>query len=107
MVKLGVFMENRISEILTAISHPNKIRIIKAIQKESMLCGCEMLPKLGLEQSNLSRHLSTLVKAGVLIAWKDGVRMNYKIADERIFDLIDLAEKISAEKLSFRKSVVA
>jgi len=99
--------ENRMSEILSAISHPNRIRILKELQKEGMLCGCEILPRLGLEQSNLSRHLTTLVKAGVLNAWKDGVRMNYKIADERIFDLIDLAEKISAERLSVRNSVVA
>ena len=73
------------------------IRILYAIKQENMLCGCEMLPMLGLEQSNLSRHLSTLVKAGLLVAWKDGVRMNYQIRDKRIFDLIDLAEKISAE----------
>lgn len=100
-------MENKMSEILSAISHPNRIRILKALKQESVLCGCEILPKLGLEQSNLSRHLSTLVKAGILIAWKEGVRMNYKIADERIFDLINLAEKISTERLNVRSTITA
>lgn len=99
--------ENKTSEILTAISHPNRIRILKALKQESVLCGCEILPMLGLEQSNLSRHLSTLVKAGVLIAWKDGVRMNYKIADERIYDLINIAEQIAHAKLSINNSVSA
>ncbi len=93
-------MENKISEILTALSHPNRIRILKALKKEKVLCGCEILPMLGLEQSNLSRHLSTLVKAGILIAWKDGVRMNYKIADERIFDLMDMAEQLANSRRS-------
>lgn len=93
-------MENKISEILTALSHPNRIRILKALKKEKVLCGCEILPMLGLEQSNLSRHLSTLVKAGILIAWKDGVRMNYKIADERIFDLMDMAEQLAISRRS-------
>lgn len=100
-------MENKISEILTAISHPNRIRILKALKEENVLCGCEMLPKLGLEQSNLSRHLSTLVKAGVLIAWKDGVRMNYKIADERIFDILNLAEQIINKKEKVRDFITA
>lgn len=100
-------MENKMSEILSAISHPNRIRILKALKQEGVLCGCEILSMLGLEQSNLSRHLSTLVKAGVLIAWKEGVRMNYKIADERIFDLINLAEKISNERLNVRNSITA
>lgn len=95
------------SEILSAISHPNRIRILNALRKENVLCGCEILPRLGLEQSNLSRHLSTLVKAGVLIAWKDGVRMNYKVADERIFDIISMAEKISVERSNVRNSVFA
>ncbi|HMU43025.1 MAG TPA: metalloregulator ArsR/SmtB family transcription factor [Ignavibacteriaceae bacterium] len=95
------------SEILTAISHPNRIRILKALQKDTMLCGCEILPLLDLEQSNLSRHLSTLVKAGVLIAWKDGVRMNYKIADERIYNLINMAEQIANEKSRLNNSVPA
>jgi len=86
--------ENKMSEILLAVSHPNRIRILNALRKEGMLCGCELLPKLGLEQSNLSRHLSTLVKAGILISWKDGVRTNYKIADARINDLLDSVEKL-------------
>jgi len=60
---------NRMSEILSAISQPNRIKILNALKKDTMLCGCELLPKLGLEQSNLSRHLTTLVKAGVLISW--------------------------------------
>lgn len=100
-------MESKMSEILSAISHPNRIRILNALRKENVLCGCEILPRLGLEQSNLSRHLSTLVKAGVLIAWKDGVRMNYKVADERIFDIISMAEKISVERSNVRNSVFA
>lgn len=91
-------MENRMAEILLAISHPNRIRILNAIKKEGVLCACEMLPMLGLEQSNLSRHLSNLVKAGVLISWKEGVRMNYKIADERIYSIIEIASQIGKDK---------
>lgn len=100
-------MERKMSEILSAISHPNRIRILNALKKENTLCGCEILPMLGLEQSNLSRHLSTLVKAGVLISWKEGVRMNYRVADERIFDIISMAERISVGRLEVRNSVIA
>ncbi len=102
---MNTLTENRMSEILAAISHPNRIRILNALKKESILCGCEILPMLGLEQSNLSRHLTTLVKAGVLMSWKDGVRMNYKIADERIYNLIDMAEQIAKEKLKSKSEV--
>ncbi len=104
---MNMIKENRIAEILSAISHPNRIRILNALKQENILCGCEILPLLGLEQSNLSRHLSTLVKAGVLVSWKDGVRMNYKIADERIYNLITIAEQIANAKFNINSSVPA
>lgn len=91
-------IEHLQSEILSAICHPNKIRILKALEKES-LCNCELMPLLGLEQSNLSRHLKSMEKSGILISWKDGLRVNYKIADERIMDILDIAEQISLTNL--------
>lgn len=97
--------EQKISELLSAIMHPNRIRILQVLKNANNLCGCEILPMLGLEQSNLSRHLSTLVKAGVLIAWKEGVRMNYKVSDERIYDILNLAEQIIFENSKAKTQV--
>ncbi|MDZ7763738.1 MAG: metalloregulator ArsR/SmtB family transcription factor [Melioribacteraceae bacterium] len=99
-------IEDLQSEIISAICHPNKIRILKALRKQS-LCNCELMPLLGLEQSNLSRHLKSMEKSGILISWKEGLRVNYRIADERIFDLLDIAEKISLKKVEENKKVVA
>lgn len=88
-----------VEKILTAISHPNRIKILKLLRKKKVLCGCEILSEIGLEQSNLSRHLSVLVQAGVLISWKEGVKMNYKVSDERIFKILDMAEQLVEEKI--------
>jgi ArsR family transcriptional regulator len=85
------------ADILVAIAHPNRIRILEQLRKE-VKCNCELAPALGLEQSNLSRHLKVLTQAGVLISWKDGLRVNFKIADERIFELLDLSESIATRK---------
>jgi DNA-binding transcriptional ArsR family regulator len=83
------------AEILLAIAHPNRIRILEQLQKEAK-CNCELAPALGLEQSNLSRHLKILTQAGILISWKDGLRVNFKIADKRIFDLLELVEGVAS-----------
>lgn len=99
-------IEDLQSEIISAICHPNKIRILKALQKQS-LCNCELMPLLELEQSNLSRHLKSMEKSGILISWKEGLRVNYRIADERIFDLLAIAEKIALKKNEENKKVVA
>lgn len=87
------------SEILSAISHPNRIKIIRALQQQA-LCNCEMMPLISLGQSNLSRHLKNMEKSGILVSWKEGLRVNYRIADDRILVLLDIAEKIALKNLS-------
>jgi len=92
------------AEILKAISHPNRIRILNQIRK-GMNCNCEIAPALDLEQSNLSRHLKILVKSGILRSSKDGLRTNYEISDHRIYDLIKIASEISKSNLEKKLNV--
>ncbi len=82
------------AEILGAIAHPNRIRILEELRGR-IRCNCELAPALELEQSNLSRHLKILVEAGVLTSWKEGLRVNFKVADDRIFRILDLANAVT------------
>jgi DNA-binding transcriptional ArsR family regulator len=84
------------AEILAALAHPNRIRIVEEL-REGVKCNCELAPILKLEQSNLSRHLKILVQAGVLISWKDGLRVNFRIASDEIFRILDLALSVVTE----------
>ncbi len=80
--------------ILAALAHPNRIRILEYLRKDT-LCNCELAPALGLEQSNLSRHLKILVQAGVLESWKEGLRVNFRVPDEKVFRILELASSIA------------
>jgi DNA-binding transcriptional ArsR family regulator len=84
------------AEILAALAHPNRIRIVEEL-RGGVKCNCELAPVLKLEQSNLSRHLKILVQAGVLISWKDGLRVNFRVASEEIFRILDLALSVVTE----------
>jgi len=86
------------AEILAALAHPNRIRIIELLRKDVM-CNCELAPALELEQSNLSRHLKILVQAGILNSWKDGLRVNFKVADDRIFRILEVASAIARREV--------
>ncbi len=81
------------ARILQAIAHPNRIRILEAVRK-GLTCSCEIAPQLDMEQSNLSRHMKILVDSGILIPQRDGVRINYRVADEEVFQLLDLSGRI-------------
>lgn len=82
------------ADVLAALAHPNRIRILELLQT-GISCNCELAPELDLEQSNLSRHLKLLVQTGVLVSWKEGLRVNFKVADTRVFKILDLAALIA------------
>lgn len=86
------------ADILVALAHPNRIRIIDYLRRDSR-CNCELAPALELEQSNLSRHLKILVQAGILKSWKEGLRVNFKVADERVFRILDIAREIARKEV--------
>ncbi len=89
------------SEVLEALAHPNRIRILEFLRRGPR-CNCEIAPALGIEQSNLSRHLKMLVQAGILLSWKDGLRVNFKVTDSRIFKLLDIVTALARKDVEKR-----
>ena len=81
------------ASLLQALAHPNRIRILEAIRR-GYTCSCEIAPELEMEQSNLSRHIKILVDSGVLVPRREGVRINYEIADSELYRLLDLSGEL-------------
>jgi len=66
--------------VMKALSDPNRIAIIKMLQHKSM-CVCEMQAALKIAQPTVSKHLKVLEDAGLVISRKDGVWVDYQLAD--------------------------
>ena len=98
--------EQYTAEILSAIAHPNRIRILECLKDEAH-CNCELAPALRLEQSNLSRHLKILVQAGVLISWKEGLRVNFRVADQRVYRILELAKALTTREIRTKAEMIA
>ena len=86
------------ASIFTALGHTNRIRILEFLRNGEQ-CVCEIHPELGLEQSNLSRHLKALSQAGLVQSRRQGVSIYYRIADPRVFEVIDAAAHIVKDSL--------
>ena len=84
----------QIANILGALAHANRVRILEMLS-EKVYCQCELGPALEIEQSNLSRHLKTLTRVGILTTWREGNCINFKIADREVLALVDLAASIA------------
>jgi DNA-binding transcriptional ArsR family regulator len=73
------------AEIAKAIAHPLRIAILDFL-KDGEQCVCDIAEFVGSERSNVSRHLSVMVKAGVLECRKDGLKVIYKLRTTCILD---------------------
>ena len=91
--------------ILKALAHPNRLRILEVL-RSGEICNCEIGPQLKLEQSNLSRHLQALSEAGLVFARRDGVRIMYRVADSRVFKLLDLASALVRKQFTERAELL-
>ncbi|MHC4602047.1 MAG: ArsR/SmtB family transcription factor [Planctomycetota bacterium] len=73
------------AEIAKAIAHPLRIAIIDFL-KDGEQCVCDMAEHIGSERSNVSRHLSVMVSAGVLEYRKEGLKVIYRLKTPCILD---------------------
>jgi ArsR family transcriptional regulator len=67
-------------KVMKALSDPNRVKMVKLLQHKEM-CVCEIQKALGLAQSTASKHLKILEDAGLITFYKDGLWVNYSLAD--------------------------
>jgi len=67
-------------KVMKALSDPNRVKMVKLLQHKEM-CVCEIQKALGLAQSTASKHLKILEEAGLITFYKDGLWVNYSLAD--------------------------
>jgi ArsR family transcriptional regulator, arsenate/arsenite/antimonite-responsive transcriptional repressor len=66
--------------VMKALSDPNRVKIVKMLQHKSM-CVCEIQSALGIAQPTVSSHLKLLEDAGLVSYQKEGLWVNYGLAD--------------------------
>ena len=67
-------------KVSKAISDSNRVKILKMLQHRT-LCVCEMREALQLAQPTVSKHLKLLEDAELVGSSKDGLWVNYNLAD--------------------------
>jgi ArsR family transcriptional regulator len=67
-------------KVMKALSDPSRVKIIKLLQQKKM-CVCELQKALSLAQPTVSKHLKILEEAGLVDYEKDGLWVNYFLAD--------------------------
>ena len=81
------------AEIAKAIAHPLRIAIVDFL-KDGEQCVCDIAEQIGSERSNVSRHLSVMVSAGVLAYRKEGLKVIYRLKTPCIVDFFSCVRRV-------------
>lgn len=93
--------EERLSELLHAVSDPARRRILKALKQKgccsigrpSGMCACDIEQKVGLSQPTISHHMGILRKAGLVSGEKVGPWMWYQRNEKALQELAEALEE--------------
>ncbi len=88
----------RQSEIIKSIAHPLRIGVVDFL-KDGEQCVCDIAEYVGSERSNVSRHLSVMVKSGVLDFRKDGLKVIYRLKTPCVLEFFSCVTNVLAEQI--------
>lgn len=74
--------------VAKAIGHPIRMAILDFLRGGEQ-CVCDIAVAVGSERSNISRHLSMMVTAGVLSSEKRGLKVIYSVRTPCVLGFVD------------------
>ena len=78
-----------VAQRFKVLSEPVRLKLLAVMEDGEQNVG-QLVALTGQSQANVSKHLSTLVAAGMVGRRKQGLNVYYFISDPQIFDLCDL-----------------
>lgn len=91
------------ADFLKALAQPMRLKILEVLKDGEKCvgekcvgekCVCEIYPAVGGEQSNISRHLMLMKKAGILNCRKEGLMVFYSVRDPKVFEVLGLVKDL-------------
>ena len=86
------------ADFLKGLAHPIRLQVIEYLKNGEASVG-KLVQELGVEQSNLSRHLATLRDLGILEARQEKTTVYYSIHDHDIFKVLRPIAELLKQRL--------
>ena len=101
MVKKSDDLYIKQAEILSALAHPIRLKIVDLLSGGEK-CVCEIFPAVKAERSNVSRHLSSLLKAEIVSCRKEGLKVYYYLKLSCANSFLNCCEKAIKQQIDCR-----
>jgi ArsR family transcriptional regulator len=86
------------ANLFRVLGHPARVRILELLRQGERSVGA-LQGELGLDSGGTSQHLAALRRIGVVEARREGTSVYYRVADERVFELLEAGRAIIARQL--------
>ena len=95
-----------VAQRFKVLSEPVRLKLLTALEEGEQNVG-QLVALTGQSQANVSKHLATLVAAGMIGRRREGLNAYFFISDPQIFELCDLMchrleKEFAAKKSPFR-----
>ena len=94
------------AEIAKAIAHPLRIAVVNFL-KDGEQCVCDIAEHVGSERSNVSRHLSVMLNAGLLEYRKEGLKVIYKLKTPCILEFFSCVSRVLKQQVKEDERLLA
>jgi ArsR family transcriptional regulator len=88
-------MEAR-ARVMKALAHPTRLFIVDELSRGER-CVCDLTEKIGADVSTVSKHLSLLKGAGIVLDDKRGVQVFYRLRVPCILNFFGCVEAVLEE----------
>jgi DNA-binding transcriptional ArsR family regulator len=84
------------TKLFRGLSDSSRLAILNVLRARALTVN-EIVERTGLSQSNVSNHLACLRCCDLVIREQQGRYMYYQLSNDRIAQLLDLADELLAE----------
>jgi len=79
VVEIRTRKMRRRTAVFKALANESRCRIVEILAEEGEKCVCELVNRLGLDQSTVSKHLGVLRNADIVSFRKEGLNVWYSL----------------------------
>lgn len=80
------------ASVFQALSHPTRIAIVEILRDGELSAGA-MQERLGVEQANLSQHLTILRNRQIVVNRKGGNQVFYSLRNQVLVEVLDIMRR--------------
>ncbi|NPV71844.1 MAG: helix-turn-helix transcriptional regulator [Firmicutes bacterium] len=82
--------------VFKALGHPTRLKVVEILATEGGKCVCELVDRLGFDQSTVSKHLGVLKSVGIVKCSKEGLKVTYELKMKCAYRFMKCIERIEA-----------